>query len=137
MLLYHFTDAEHWNGILAAGEIRATWQRRNSPPTVHLCRDPDPEALPWALRDRRLRILVCVPDAEVHYWPDWVPSHLRPEEQWSLLASSDPSKTSVPNQWNGTPEEWFVVERAVPITEWEEVIDLDTRSCLWPERPAL
>ena len=132
VLLYHFTDGEHWVDILTAGEIRPTWQRRNSPPTVHLSRDPDPEVLPWALRDRRFRMMVRVPDSEAHNWINWAPPYLEPEEQWSLMTYSDPNQTSMPNQWNGKPEEWFVIERPVPVAEWVEVIDLDTASCLWP-----
>ncbi|MFF4252277.1 hypothetical protein ACFY1L_13810 [Streptomyces sp. NPDC001663] len=131
MLLYHFTDTEHWPAILAAAEIRATWQRRMSPSTVHLSRGGDPESLPWALRTRRVRILVRVPDAEAYPWQEWAKQHLEPEELWSLTASSDPTVVGTPNQWNGKPEEWFVIERAVPMAEWEEVIDLETRSGLW------
>ncbi len=131
VLLHHFTDAEHWPEILAAGAIRASWQRGASPLTVHLSRDGDPESLPWALRGRRIRILVRVPDAEAHPWQEWAQHHLEPEELWSLAESSSAAAGGLPNQWNGKPEEWFVLERPVPMAEWEKAIDLDTRSSLW------
>ncbi|MDX2818834.1 hypothetical protein PV410_40955 [Streptomyces sp. PA03-5A] len=33
----------------------------------------------------------------------------------------------------GRPDEWFVLERAVPAIEWVSLIDLAARLPLWPE----
>ncbi|MEU1455463.1 hypothetical protein [Streptomyces avermitilis] len=137
MLLYHFTDRGQWPQILGSGAIDATWRRwEAAPPIVNLTEDADPQSLPWALRERRIRIMVDVPDAESHAWVPWAEAHGIPsEERWSLLADSDPSRTNQPNQWNGNPSAWFVVERPIPRAEWKEAIDLDTAACLWPPRP--
>ncbi|MCF1510105.1 hypothetical protein [Streptomyces glomeratus] len=49
MLLYHFTDAEHWEGIVASGEIRARWPRDPDdmpelPRTVHRAPEHQPRS---------------------------------------------------------------------------------------------
>lgn len=126
MLLYHFTDADHWSAVLASAEIRPTWQRGGSPLTVHLSRDPRREVLPWALRERSVRIAVEVPAVDAHLWVPWSRPFLQPEELWSLTAPSSE------NQWNGEPGEWFIVERPVPMTEWLKAEDVTAGRLLWP-----
>jgi hypothetical protein len=127
MLLYHFTEAEHWSGILAAGEIRATWPRDpdrmpDLQRTVHLSASPDPADLPGNLAARSIRIAVEVPDVEAHRWVPWAWGHLPPGAAESLTSA----------RLGGDPDGWYVVERALPAAEWVEAVDLETRMPLWP-----
>ncbi|MFI5800230.1 hypothetical protein [Streptomyces sp. NPDC051677] len=125
MLLYHFTEAADWPGVLASGEIQPRWHRGSSPCTVHLTNDPDRGALPWRLRDRVVRIAVDVPDSDAHPWLPWAGRYLPPEEHFSLMAPS------TVNQWNGRPECWFVVERPIRMDEWTCVDDVAEGASLW------
>ncbi|MET9873793.1 hypothetical protein ABZZ36_04045 [Actinacidiphila glaucinigra] len=131
MLLYHFTDA--WPEILAAGAIDATCKHWDSAPlTAHFSADAAPGALPWTLRERRVRIAAEIPEADVHPWVQWATAHgIPPEQRISLLAHSDPARAEQTNQWNGYPDLWYVTERPVPVAEWTEAVDLRTRSLLW------
>ncbi|MFE7837459.1 hypothetical protein ACFU53_15895 [Streptomyces sp. NPDC057474] len=127
MLLYHFTDAEHWAGILAAGEIRATWPRDpdDMPElrrTVHLSDNPDPASLPAKLDVRQIRIALDVSDGEVHRWVSWAWDHLPPGAAEALTST----------RLGGDPDAWYVVERSLPLAEWVEAVDLVSQVPLWP-----
>jgi hypothetical protein len=123
--LFHYTEAGLWPDLLSSGAIQPKWQLNGSPLTVHLSNDPTPSTLPWALRERTVRIAVDIPDADVRPSTAWLEPYLRPEDRWSLVAPSSE------NQWNGDPDRWFIVERAIPTTEWLGVENLSAGLTLW------
>ncbi|MFI9585392.1 hypothetical protein ACIHCQ_26850 [Streptomyces sp. NPDC052236] len=130
MILYHFTGAQQWPAILASGEISATWpgdlDRLSCARVAHFTSSPDPAALPEARRSSRVRLRVEVPDADARPWLPWLRRNLPPGAHW-LLGARRPG--------NGQPGTWYVTERAVPLREWSEAVDVDTHVCLWPPRP--
>ncbi|MFF7214737.1 hypothetical protein ACFZAU_30050 [Streptomyces sp. NPDC008238] len=126
MLLFHFTRPGLWPLILADAEIRAT--RPEGPDavmeparTVHLTADPSPGSLPGPFRDRTVRITVEVPVPEAQRWHAWAGTKLPAGSAEALAAAL----------FDGRPDEWFVVERAIPSAEWVSVIDLGVMAPLW------
>ncbi|MER5467199.1 hypothetical protein [Streptomyces sp. NPDC002685] len=127
MLLYHFTDAEHWQAIRASGELRATWPRDPEdmpevPRTVHLSNCPDPASLPGKFSALPIRIAVDVPDGETHRWVPWARGQLPPGAAETLTST----------RFGGDPDAWYVVERSLPAAEWVEAVDLVAGVPLWP-----
>ncbi|MER5825749.1 hypothetical protein ABT086_26690, partial [Streptomyces mirabilis] len=92
MLLYHFTDPQHWGKIVESGEIQARWPRDPDDlpelqRTVHLSISPDSASLPGNLDARPIRIAVEVPDSEAHRWVPWAWGHLPPGAAESLTST--------------------------------------------------
>ncbi|MFD9651742.1 hypothetical protein [Streptomyces mirabilis] len=131
MLLYHFTNAEGWEGIVASGEIHARWPRDPNdmpelPRTAHLSISPDPASLPGKFSALPIRIAVEVADTEAHQWVPWARGHLPPGAVETLTST----------RFGGDPDAWYVVERSLPAAEWVEAVDLVARVPLWPPAAA-
>ncbi|MDT0467053.1 DUF6207 family protein [Streptomyces gibsoniae] len=127
VLLYHFTDVESWDSIVASGEIQARWPRDPDdmpeiPRTVHLSISPDPASLPGKFSALPIRIAVEGPDIEAHQWVPWSWGHLPPRAAETLTSA----------RFGGDPDAWYVVERSLPAAEWVEAVDLVARVPLWP-----
>ncbi|MFD8079020.1 hypothetical protein ACFV3E_40980 [Streptomyces sp. NPDC059718] len=90
---------------------------------MHLTADPNPAALPDSFRDCTVRITVEVSEP-AHRWHAWA---------GSMLPSSAADVLTATHFGGGRPDEWFVLERAIPAAEWVSVIDLAARTPLWPE----
>jgi hypothetical protein len=128
MLLFHFTRPELWPLILADAEIKATWptgpdDMPELARTVHLTSDPSPVSLPEPFRDYTVRITVEVPAPEAQRWHAWAGTRLPAQTVHVLTAT----------HFGERPDEWFVVERAIPAAEWVSVVDLDVQTPLWPQ----
>ncbi|MYX37989.1 MULTISPECIES: hypothetical protein [unclassified Streptomyces] len=127
MLFFHFTRPGLWPLISADAEIRATWpEGLDDVPelarAVHLTTDPSPGSLPGPFRDRTVRITVEVPAPEARRWHAWAGTRLPAGSAETLAAT----------RFDGRPDEWFVLERAIPSAEWVSVIDLGVMQPLWP-----
>ncbi|MFD8078473.1 hypothetical protein ACFV3E_38170 [Streptomyces sp. NPDC059718] len=128
MLLFHFTRPELWPLILADAEIKATWpaaqeDRHELAGTVHLTSDPSPASLPGPFRDCTVRFTVEVPAPEAQRWHAWAGTRLPAQTVHVLTAT----------HFGERPDEWFVVERAIPSAEWVAVVDLQVQKPLWPQ----
>ncbi|WP_431961694.1 hypothetical protein [Actinacidiphila sp. bgisy160] len=69
-----------------------------------------------------MRITVEVPAPQAQRWRAWAGMR--------LPAGSAEAPTG--SRFDGRPDEWFVVERAIPSAEWVSVIDLGVMTHLWP-----
>ncbi|MFG3021362.1 hypothetical protein ACGFZQ_22910 [Streptomyces sp. NPDC048254] len=95
--------------------------------TTHFTTSPDPGALPGGLQDRRIRLRVDIPEADVFAWRPWLARNMPVETHWTLGGD---------RPYNGDPGAWYVTERAVPAAEWGEAVDLAARARLWPPMPS-
>lgn len=118
MRLYHFTSDFHWPQIVQARHIRTTHNSlepfaERGPQVVWLSGNPDYGDQDWAtgafFDKAELRITVEIPEAEAHLWSVWSREHSIKEVWYAALGQY------------GNPDEWVVVERAIPISEWVEV----------------
>ncbi|WP_245939130.1 hypothetical protein [Actinacidiphila glaucinigra] len=112
---------------MADAEIKTTWPTDSEDPpevlrTVHLTADPGPASLPASFSDRTVRITVEIPEPEVQRWHAWAGTKLPAQTAQVLTAT----------RFGGRPDEWFVLERAIPQAEWVSVIDMRVPMALWP-----
>lgn len=126
MRLHHFTD--RWAEIDASGVILANWRNKIG----HFSASDDPAGLPIGFRERRFRITVEVPDAEIHWWIDWANANLENPGEVRMLTAPRLVQIPAPNDPpDSHPDEWYVIERGVPRTEWLRVDDLHTSTGVW------
>lgn len=116
MILHHFTSFPASQAIVTEGILRPrrwTFARKASP-VVWFTADDDRATVyngwhdePVAILARAIRFTVNVPDDEVSHWRDWLARSGRGEP----LAHCEPDVAAYKARW-------FVVERAVPRSEW-------------------
>lgn len=125
MRLHHYTDA--WAQIHADGVILANWRDR----LAHLSTNDDPAGLPAGLRDKRYRITVDIPEADTHRWIAWANANLDPGEARTLTAARLTAIPTADEPPPGRPEEWVVVTRDIPRSEWLWAVDLQAVDVVW------
>lgn len=115
------------NGKMAYNHISGVDEAK----IVHLTKNPvrSPEALLWskgaAVDKTRVRVTVDIPMIEAPSWSKWHDENKGSQRMKVALTTSG-------GDWNS----WHVCAREIPMSEWVEVVDLDTGRVLW-KRPDL
>lgn len=133
MRLYHLTTPLHLPAILDAGELTLTESNVGAPPqlvrampgvrfqrigervapSVLWCTDvedpTDHGMLSSSAGKGLMRFTIQVPDEVAAWWPEWSAARGIDRAWYKVLARA------------GRPQEWWVVTRPVPASEWEVV----------------
>lgn len=124
MKLFHYTSRLHWPSIVQQRLIRTTHNSlepfaERGPQVVWLTGNDAYQEQDWAagsfVDKTEIRITVEIPEADAHLWSVWSREHSIKEHWYAALGQY------------GNPDEWVVVERPIPISEWAEVHRFDYR----------
>lgn len=120
MRLYHYTSLMHWRSIKRDGYIDVTESNVDilrdhaGPDVVWLTNesyDSTPPMLASIVDKTAVRILVEVPDDEVHRADTWMLEHGADPEWIAILERAGGSSATT----------WYVVERPIHHDEWYDV----------------
>ena len=131
MRLYHLTSRVAADSIRADGAIKATWPLTRQSEgwwrwksVAWLTREPDPHRQFWKVHQvSEVRFALDLPDDDVHPW-----SVCKRDLPWNVRNGLERSARSWATVSGGVahPEDWYVVGRPIPRSEWVEIVDLLT-----------